>query len=453
MRSRLLLLVISLVFAGLTGYLGYFVQRIDFQSFIGAYALLFAAYSWVVFYQFPRFSTQEWRVLLGLGIGLRVLLLFSIPALSDDYARFLWDGHLTLAGIHPFAYPPDYFIAHPPWPAGIDADLFARLNSPHYFTVYPPLCQAVFAAAVWMAPHSEWGAVMGMKAFLLLCELGTMRLLWLLTKPADNSRSVPFSVLAYALNPLILLEIMGNAHFEGAMIFFLLLGIHAIRQGRVVRGALWWTMAIASKMLPLLLAPLVWRWLGWRKGLIFIAYLGLFCLLAFAPILPVLPHILESIDLYFRQFQFNASVYYLVREIGFAKIGWDIGEFSGPILGGLTVLGILVITVFTQSSNEHPGKWKCSLVSAMLFAFMLYLSLAATVQPWYAAVPIVLSLLTPWRFPLLWSGLIMLSYSHYTGGGRQEHYLLIALEYLLLWAFFLWEYLQINVRKAPINSA
>ncbi|MBK6994407.1 MAG: hypothetical protein IPH31_05610 [Lewinellaceae bacterium] len=30
------------------------------------------------------------------------LLLFSIPNLSDDYVRFLWDGHLTVAGIHPF---------------------------------------------------------------------------------------------------------------------------------------------------------------------------------------------------------------------------------------------------------------------------------------------------------------------------------------------------------------
>ena len=131
--------------------------------------------------------------------------------------------------------------------------------------------------------------------------------------------------LLYVLNPLIILEICGNCHFEGAMIFFLLAGMVAIQQGKIAKGALWWALATASKMLPIMFLPIVWRWLGWRKGLIFNAIFAVACLALFVPILVMLPNMLDSLDLYFRKFQFNASIYYLVRELGFSKIGWDIG--------------------------------------------------------------------------------------------------------------------------------
>jgi len=519
MRQRFLLPIVSLAFAGLTIFLGYFVQRSDFQTFIAAYALFFGLYVWVVFYQQKHFSALQTRYLLWLGIGLRVLLLFSIPHLSDDYARFLWDGHLTVAGIHPFLHTPAYFIDNQIFPPGISLELFGKLNSPGYFTVYPPVCQAVFALAAWLFPTSELGGVFVMKLFLLGCEMGT---LWImehrkaLTPPIPPNfgemehRGAPtppippsFSEggmehrralappippnfggmehrkaltppippkndglfekfggvggvstfrcsLLYALNPLVILEITGNCHFEGAMIFFLLAGILALQQGKIAKGALWWALATASKMLPIMFLPIVWRWLGWRKGWAFNALFALACLILFAPILVVLPNMLESLGLYFQKFQFNASFYYLVRELGFSKIGWDIGEYSGPALGGLTLLGILALAWRTRR-NELSESSKLS--ESLSIALFIYLSLSATIQPWYITVPLALSLFTHWRFMVVWSGVAALSYSHYQGGGMQEHYGLIALEYAVLWGFFLWELWRINVRKAPQVSS
>ena len=452
MRHRFLLPIVSLVFAGLTIFLGYCVQRSDFQVFISAYAAFFGLYVWVVFYAKKHWSAAQMRHLIWLGIALRVLLLFSIPNLSDDYARFLWDGHLSVAGIHPFVHTPKYFIENQLVIPGITQELFAKLNSQEYFTVYPPVCQAAFAMAAWVFPTSVLGGVFLMKLFLLGCEIGTI---WILEdRRALTSLIPPKSVahlkgvphLYYALNPLVVLEITGNCHFEGAMIFFLLAGMVALQNGKIAKGAIWWALATASKLLPLLFLPIVWRWLGFRKGLIFNILFAIFSLLLFAPVLAVLPNILESIDLYFRQFQFNASIYYLVREIGFLKYGWDIGEFSGPALGVLTLLGVLVIAWFTPQKDGQSGKI-ASLETAMLFALFLYLSVAATVQPWYLAVPLALSLFTHWRFMLVWSGLAALSYSHYQDGEYQEQYALIVLEYVLLWAFFLWECWRIFVQK------
>jgi len=454
MRHKFLLPIVGLAFAGMTVFIGYFVQRSDFQVFIAAYAAIFGLYIWVVFYQKSYFSKIQIRHLLWLGIGLRILLLFSIPNLSDDYARFLWDGHLTVAGIHPFAHSPAYFIENQIFPKGITPELFGKLNSPGYFTVYPTVCQAVFALAAWLFPANGMGGVFVMKLFLLVCEIGTIQLLW---RHAEQSS---FAALAYSLNPLILLEICGNGHFEGAMIFFLLAGLVALQRGKIANGALWWSLATASKMLPIMFLPIVWRWLGWRKGLVFNAIFAIGCLILFLPILAVLPNMLESLDLYFRKFQFNASIYYLVREVGFSKIGWDIGAYSGPALGVLTVLGVLIIAWRTKSflSSELPDpenrdKLSGSLSTSLLFALFLYLSFSATVQPWYLTVPLVLSLLTHWRFAVVWSGLAALSYSHYQGGGMQENYGLICLEYALLWGFFFWEVRRIIVQRAPQISS
>lgn len=93
-----------------------------------------------------------------------------------------------------------------------------------------------------------------------------------------------------------------------------------------------------------------------------------------------------------------------------------------------------------------------SLETVLLFALMLYLSLAASVQPWYVTAPLALSLLTRWRFAVLWSGLVALSYSHYDKGGFKENYALIAIEYAVLWGFFLWECWERIVRRSPQNS-
>ena len=402
-------------------FLGYFADRTVFSSFIAAWSVLFLLYGWLAF-GYHHISTRQ---LVLVGIVLRLLLLFSIPNLSDDVFRFLWDGRLTVAGYHPFLHTPRYFIDNQYNIPGITQELFARLNSPDYYTVYPPVCQTVFALAALVSPADIFPAVVVMKLFMLVFEGFTIWLLW------KNSGKFGLSEKAaaiYALNPLVILEFSGNLHFEGAMICFLLAGFIALQKDRILPGAVCWSLATASKLLPLMLLPAIWKWLGWQKGARFIFFFALFSVLLFSPLLAVLPNILESLDLYFRQFQFNASVYYLIRLLGFWHGGWDIGEYSGPFLGLLTLIGVSVLALRVGTGDRAHV-----LARTLMLSLFLYLSLAAVVQPWYVAVPMVFSLFTQYRFLILWSGLAVLSYSHYDGGRFQEHYWLIALEYFLVW--------------------
>lgn len=445
---------VSLVFAGLTVFLGYFTKRTDFLPFITGYGAFFGLYVWLLFFR-GEVSPGDNRWYARLGIGLRALLIFSIPNLSDDFYRFLWDGRLTVAGYHPFVHPPVYFIQNHIFPVGITPDLFSKLNSPEYFTVYPPVCQAVFALAALFSPASERGGVVAMKLFLLACEAVTV----LQLAEGRNSGSGSWRRrwgyggrmgVLYALNPLVILEIAGNCHFEGAMICCMVAGLRALERRKTKPAALYWSLATAAKLLPLMFLPALYRWMGRRQGIVFLAVFSLSCLVLFAPLLPVLPNMASSIDLYFRQFQFNASVYYLLRGIGFWIKGYDIGETLGPALGLLAIAGIIRIARYVipgdaEDAAHIPNRGGLRLTDALLFSLMLQLGLSAAVHPWYATVPLVLGILAGRRFPVWWSGLIALSYSHYAGGGFRENYWLIALEYGVLWACMAYEF-----RKTPV---
>ncbi len=442
MRQRVL---ISGFLLALTLYLGYGVERTAFGKFILSYGACFGIYGWVVWRE--RKSAQNLRWYISLGILLRVILLFNLPNLSDDFYRFIWDGRLVAAGWDPLAHVPRWFMENQVQVPGLTPERFARLNSPDYFTVYPPLCQAVFAGAAWLSPASDWGAVVWIKVFLLLSEIGNV---WLLSNPTPGpspegsgvgsplpSGEGPGVGLLYALNPLAILEITGNCHFEGAMIFFLLLGLRVMEKGKTALGAVSWALATAAKLLPPLWLPLIWRWLGWRRGAAFVLLFAACCALFLAMPLrwTYLPNLLSSLQLYFRQFEFNASLYYLAKSIGWWIFEKNIGRGVGPFLGVLTAAAVLALAFF-KVKKQAPMP---VLLSAMTLAASIYLIDATTVHPWYVTVPLALGIASGWRFPIVWSGVAALSYSHYAGGSFQEKYAWIAFEYLAVVVVLLWE--------------
>lgn len=440
---QILPVTVSGAMIALTVFLGYFADRPAFSSVLGSYGLWFGLYGLVLFGRGWTTAQQRWWI--GLGLGLRALLLCSTPNFSDDVFRFLWDGHLSAAGLHPFAHPPAYYLEQQLAVPGNTAELYQRLNSPQYHTVYPPVCQAVFWLAVRCFPGSMAGAIFVIKLFLLACEAGTIAVLSRFQVRPSGSETpapgaAPLSIaVAYALNPLAIQEITGNCHFEGAMLCFLLAGLWALQRQRRAAAAVFWALATAAKLLPLLFLPIVLLGLGWRKALRFVLVFGGTAAVLFLPLLQpeILLHMVGSLQLYFRQFEFNASLYYVLKSMGeaYAPPKLDVARTLGPILAGLVFLSVLVVSVY-KIRRDRPGEVPAGLgerlPNQMVLALGIYLSLATTVHPWYVVPLFGLSLLTPWRFPLVWSAAVVLSYSHYAGGGFQENYCLIGLEYALV---------------------
>ncbi len=432
----------------ITILLGYFVEQNEFWEIIGLYSSLFLLYLYVVKNTSNNNDKNALNFFIVLAILLRLVLVFSLPNLSNDVYRFIWDGRLLVQGFNPFDHLPLYYLENNIEVKGITRELFEAYGSKNFFTVYPPVAQAQFASACWLFPESiYWSSVM-MKGWLFLFEIGSIVLIIKLLRhfemPAKN-------VLWYALNPLIIFEITGNLHFEGAMIFFLLLALWLIIKNHYDWSAIAFSLSICSKLLTLLFLPFLINRIGWKKSFRYFFITGFISILLFIPILNTsfIQNFGESLNLYFQKLEYNASIYYLSRWIGFHLTGYNQIRLLGPLLGLAAGIGILWMAFKHQINADFPGQlpnWK-NIAYWWLLAISLYLICTTTMHPWYTALPIVLCVFTNFRFPIIWSYLIFWTYINYSYEPYLENLTVVAIEYLIVFASFIWEYLR-NREKA-----
>ncbi|UPL50642.1 hypothetical protein [Hymenobacter sublimis] len=416
---RILLLGSS---ALLYGVLAYATPRPEFGQLLGVLIAAFGLYGWMMRAGLPL------RQGLVAALLLRLLWLPALPTLSDDYHRFRWDGLLVTHGVNPYQFRPDELLTPAgPLPAQLVAELYPRLNSPHYYSVYPPVCQAAFGAAASLLPTSALGFVVVLRVLIIGAELSTALLLLALLRRFNLPEQ---RALWYLLNPLVLIELTGNLHFEALVISFLLLMLWLATRGQLARAGGALALAVATKLLPLLVLPLLVRRLGRGQLLGFLAALGVGLLVLFAPFLSVelFRNIGRSLTLYFRSFEFNASVYYLLRAAGQWYKGYNDIARIGPALACTTALGSLVLAL-----RERQPTW-VSLPRTLLLLLTLYFLLATTVHPWYITPLVALGVFTRLRYPVAWSGLAVLSYAAYRTPAYTENLGLVALEYGLLLA-------------------
>jgi alpha-1,6-mannosyltransferase len=192
------------------------------------------------------------------GLGLRLMLLWSTPALEDDYYRYMWDGGVAASGHSPYRHAPDEAGEDGTAPDAIKALATAagvvhgRINHPDLRTIYPPVAEAFFAIAHLMEPWS-------LLAWRLVClggELATLGLLMALMRDLNRS---PLWVAVYWWNPIVIKELINSAHMEAILMPFVLAALLlALRQRPLwATGAL--AMAAGAKIWPVILAPLIWR--------------------------------------------------------------------------------------------------------------------------------------------------------------------------------------------------
>lgn len=435
-NNTALVLLIGLALLLSIGGLGYYADQAKFMGIVAFYLPAFACYFWVLKVGTKAANFKHW---IAIALLARVLLVFAFPNLSDDIYRFIWDGRLWLAGENPFDQLPGYWLEKGNIP-GLDQSLFDQLNSQAYFTIYPPICQFIFTTGTFLSPNSIWGASLVMKFFLLAFEIGSIFLIIDILKRLNLPKH---RVFLYALNPLVIVEICGNLHFEGAMIFFFLLGVLLLLRKKDSWAALSIACSIAAKLLPLMLLPLLIKLMGWKRVLKFFLILFVCLVLLFIPLVSdvFLNNFGASLDLYFQKFEFNASIYYLVRAIGQWLSGYNLIYYLGPALAGLAALLIFRLAYLARANDYQH------FFTLALLAFCTYLFLGTTIHPWYLALPIALSCFGNFRFIYGWSLLIFGTYMNYHFVPYQEQLWWVAIEYCLVFGCFYWEW----KRRAPIE--
>ncbi|MEO8934346.1 MAG: mannosyltransferase [Xanthomarina sp.] len=424
----------------------YDLQRTDSIKLMTLYGALF-----FLFYKIVQINKSNIKFLTLLAFSFRAVFILAIPNLSQDFYRFIWDGRLILEGINPYLFTPDFFILKGEFPIAHAQELYNGMGSlsASHFSNYPPLNQYCFVLANLVPGQRILSSVIGLRLLIIAADFGT---LYFGKKLLEKLKLPLYNIFWYILNPFIIIELTGNLHFEGVMIFFLVWSLYLLHINKWKLAAVVFAFSVSIKLIPLLFLPLVWQWflqsnrpavsmkLGVIKLIFFYAIVGIITLLLFLPFYSTefILNYSQTIGLWFQNFEFNASIYYMVREIGYAITDYNqiaiIGKFSG-ILVFIFVVGL---SIFRRNYAMQE------LILTMLFALSFYYFTATTVHPWYLATLLILSVFTKYKFPLVWSLVIVFSYLAYSNHNNSENLWLIGLEYILVYSVFLYEILKIK---------
>lgn len=446
----LLLVLLSFLFYGTFAY---DLVRTDYTKLIILYSALF-----VLFYKLVQHFKSNTQFLTYLAFGFRAVFILAIPNLSQDFYRFIWDGRMILEGINPYLFTVESFISQGNFPVAEAQALRAGmgdLNASH-FTNYPPINQLCFTIAALFAGKSILGSVFVMRLLIIAADFGTLHF----GKALLEKLNIPiYNIFWYILNPFIIIELTGNLHFEGVMIFFLVWSLYLLYIGKWQFAALVLALSISVKLIPLIFLPLFFQWfmkrndkdietstvLNFTRLIVFYAIIIMTTLLLFVPFYSseFIHNYSKTVALWFQNFEFNGSIYYIAREIGFLFRGYNEIAIIGTVTPILVILFVLIITFFRR--NRTP----IALITAMLLVLSFYYFTTTTVHPWYLATLLILSVFTKYKFPLVWSFVIILSYLAYVNlnkADKSENLWLITLEYAVVYGVFIWE---VFIKKAP----
>lgn len=362
----------------------------------------------------------------------RCILWPSVPSLSDDIFRYVWEGKVVANGLNPFALAPEASgLAHLR-----DAAVYPLVSRPQLTAIYPPLAQLIFAAAS-AASYS----VMSLKTAFIFFDLGTIGLLLVILAKLHIS---PLRVAVYALNPLVIVEFSGSGHLDSAGIFFMVLALYFFIQGRRLLPAGALALAFLVKLLPVLLLPFLARE---RK----LSAVAVFTGVAAAGMLPFLDAgrgLYATLTVYADNWLSNGSLFNLLLYC--IPDNQDARRIAASLFCLCAAGFYYRMSRDARPVEPHAFFRQCLFMLGLAFAF------TPVLHPWYVCWVVPLLALAPNRAWLLFSGLVFTAYwvlhAYAATGKWRESPAVLLLEYLPLYGLLLFDYVRAAAQKAHVNT-
>jgi len=273
-----------------------------------------------------------------------------VPAgADDDIHRYVWDGRLQRLGYNPYIVVPS-----DPAAQGLHTAETRNLNNPDLPSPYPPGAQLFFRAVTAIQEST-----FALKIAFVVCEFA---IVFVLLDVLRYERQGAHLVLAYAWNPLLAIEVAGRGHIDIVGALVLLVSAAALGRRWRATAAVGLGLAIAVKLLPIVLLPLYWKRVRIRDAALAVAVVGLLYV-------PFLNHgriPIGSLGTYVQNFRFNGPVFAMLDQVA-----------PPQLLAGLAVVVGLVTATWLRSAAPE---WSPDIFAWPMAACLLC---APAVFPWY----------------------------------------------------------------------
>jgi hypothetical protein len=312
------------------------------------------------FFATPKFERRLSRRVVVIGLVLAAVwhieFLRLPPGADDDIHRYVWDGRLQRLGYNPYLVVPS-----DPAVKGLHTPETRDLNNPDLPSPYPAGAQLFFRAVT--AIHESTFAL---KVAFVICDFAIVFLLLDISRRTGQGAHL---ALAFLWNPLLAIEVAGSGHIDIVGALLLLVSAAALMRRWRATAAVALGLAVAVKLLPVVLLPLYWKRVRIRDAALAAAVVGLLYV-------PFLNHgriPIGSLGTYVQNFRFNGPVFAALDRVA-----------PPQLLAGLAVLVGLVTATWQRIRRAAP-ELSPDLFAWPLFAWPMAASLlcAPVVFPWY----------------------------------------------------------------------
>jgi alpha-1,6-mannosyltransferase len=301
------------------------------------------------FFATPRFARHVVVIGLILAAVWHIAFLRVPSGADDDIHRYVWDGRLQRLGYNPYIVVPS-----DPAVNGLHTAETRNLNNPDLPSPYPAGAQLFFRAVTAIQEST-----FALKVAFVGCEFA---IVFVLLDLLRGTRQGAHLVLAYAWNPLLAIEVAGSGHIDIVGALLLVVSAAALVRRWRATAAVALGLAIAVKLLPVVLLPLYWKRVRIRDAALAAAVVGLLYV-------PFLSHgriPTGSLGTYVQSFRFNGPVFAALDRVA-----------PPQLLAGLAVLvGLATATWLRREAPEwSPGQCAWPMAVSLLCAPVVF--------PWY----------------------------------------------------------------------
>ena len=153
----------------------------------------------------------------------------------------------------------------------------------------------------------------------------------------------------------------------------------------------------------------------------------------------------DTVGLWFTNFEFNSSFYSIGKPLMSMLFKIRLMEYMPFIV---PIFVVFVVLYFMRRKTIDTK----TIAQSFFWILTLYFLVSTTVHPWYLATLVFLSCFTRYKFALVWSATVFLSYFGYQQNGVDDNTFWKLIEYFSVGMYLLFEGLKNQKTKASSSS-